>query len=394
MKRLFIPILIAFAVPCRSQWRDGYMSENILAFGTHDSSLFIGIGPDAFVGDPLVWRLISLAPNVVWRYADTGMDRSQGSPSIFVSLGRYFFAAPFGHRIYSTTDEGSHWNPLNAASPFCSNGAYLFAQYYAPTALIRSSDSGKNWDSVANIGVVHFATVGACVIAGVAGGIWRSTNDGITWAYFTTPISGQMTVMDSLLFIVGNGQLAKSTDSGSRWSVVPVDSAGVPEAVSCLATDGKNLFAGTPAGVLVSTDIGQHWQAKDDGLTYHNISTMAVFDTFLFIEVSKISLNNYFHAYYRPISELTGPPDAVQLPPLNDTIEIYPNPASGMVSIRSGGTSILGITVLNVLGENMLSIPYSHSSDISLDLSKLPSGTYFLRIETPKGSVLRKVIRE
>jgi hypothetical protein len=78
----------------------------------------------------------------------------------------------------------------------------------------------------------------------------------------------------------------------------------------------------------------------------------------------------------------------------SDSIEVYPNPAAGIVTILSGGTSILGVSILNVLGEAVLDIPNLRESDITLDISKLPSGTYFLRIQTSNGSVLRKVVRE
>ena len=78
----------------------------------------------------------------------------------------------------------------------------------------------------------------------------------------------------------------------------------------------------------------------------------------------------------------------------SDSIEIYPNPTTSQISIRSGGTLILGIRVLNVLGEQVLNISDQNSSDLSFDLSKLSQGTYFLEIETIRGTVLKKVIRK
>jgi len=83
-----------------------------------------------------------------------------------------------------------------------------------------------------------------------------------------------------------------------------------------------------------------------------------------------------------------------EMPQPSDTIAIYPNPASGAVTIFAGGTSIYGVRVRNVLGEQVLDMPSLHESNITLDLSKLPSGTYFLQIETEIGVALRKVIRK
>lgn len=207
--------------------------------------------------------------------------------------------------------------------------------------------------------------------------------------------------MDSLLFIVANGSVAESTDSGSNWTMVPVDSAGVPWYVNVLSTDGKNLFAGTKKGLLVSTDFGKTWQPHNDGFVdaYHNntmqVTVLGIFDTLLYAEVLCNNVDTFDELYVRPISELTGPPAAVaQASPPGDSIEVYPNPATGMVTIVSGGTSILGVQVLNVLGTEVVSLPVLRESAMTVDLSKLPSGTYFLEIETEEGTVLRKVVRE
>jgi hypothetical protein len=53
------------------------------------------------------------------------------------------------------------------------------------------------------------------------------------------------------------------------------------------------------------------------------------------------------------------------------------------------------VSVLSVLGvETGAGFRGPGSGQITLDLSQLPSGTYFLRIETSAGSVLRKIVRE
>jgi hypothetical protein len=104
-----------------------------------------------------------------------------------------------------------------------------------------------------------------------------------------------------------------------------------------------------------------------------------------------------YYLFDRTISDLVkpdSPSSVVQLPQPEDTIEIYPNPTMSQLSIRTGGTSILGVQVLNVLGVDVLDVPNEHASNLTLDLSKLLSGTYFLQIQTAEGLILRKVIRE
>ncbi len=401
MKRLIIPILfIAFAFPCSAQWKDAKFGDQILAFGVHNTSFFVGSVPYN-PNDPLVFRFDPTNPSL-WDNADSGIDRSQGNITSFASLGNYVFAGSHSARngpVYPSTNNGSQWGKAIVRAPIYSNGVYLFGTLLSAYGshlpnIVRSKNSGTTWDSVFNVDVNTFASIGICIFADTGNGILRSTDTGNTWSPISPPFVGVMTVMGSLLFIPGNGELAESTDNGTQWTTVAVDSAGVPKNVQCLATDGKNLFAGTPTGVLVSTDTGRDWQAENDGLlaSYKDISAIGVFDTLLFIDVSNIGPSSNFDAYYRPIREMVSKSAVASSPQPSDTISIYPNPAIGTVTILSGGTSIYRVSIVNMLGEKVLDMPHIHESNITLDLSKLPSETYFLQIETANGSVLRKVV--
>jgi len=408
MKHTLLLFLIFISSPCTAQWKNALFSDQVLAFGVHDTSLFVGEVPYTNL-QPILFRFDPATPSL-WIGSDTGISRNQGNVTSFASFGKYLFANVNNLFLYSSTNHGSNWEEDTVNPPIASSENYLFATsgfyngskviYY----IIRSRDSGKTWDSVMNILPSSFATKGSWIFANTGTAVWRSLDTGATWSQIHPLITGTITIMDSLLFIVGgNGQLAKSTDSGTDWSMVTVDSGSVPETVNCLATDGKNLFVGTPTGILVSTDTGKDWMFQNDSIagiyqyprTIEDVTQICVFDTFVFADVFYTPEPGRATSYYlmfRPISELTKPPDAVRQTPPGDTIEIYPNPATGMVTIFAGGTSILGVSILNVLGENVLDLADIRESDITLDISKLPSGTYFVRIETANGSVLRKVV--
>ncbi|MDP4199759.1 MAG: T9SS type A sorting domain-containing protein, partial [Bacteroidota bacterium] len=186
-----------------------------------------------------------------------------------------------------------------------------------------------------------------------------------------------------------NGPIIRSTDSGSNWTQLSLTAN-----TSRLASSGPYLFAGTDSGVYVSLDSGNTWRQENDGLgKYYQVNSLCVFDTLLFVNTA---LGFPYYTAMRPIREMVDTTkSAVAAGPVpQDTLSIYPNPATGLVTIFAGTIPIERVSVLNLLGVGVLNSPNPHTSELTLDLSELPSGTYILQIMTAKGTILRKVIRE
>ena len=130
MKQVIVSMFcIAFAIPCFAQWRDagfaGYDGSKVLAFGVHDTSLFVG---DSGAGRHLVYRWV---PPNTWGRADNGMDPSQGNVTSFATLGRYLFAGMTNSRGgpgpgYFTTNNGSSW--VQNGGDICVQIAPIFSE--------------------------------------------------------------------------------------------------------------------------------------------------------------------------------------------------------------------------------------------------------------------------
>jgi hypothetical protein len=380
-------------VPALAQWSyiDGGLGTagSTLAFGVHNDTLF-GSGTGAGLNS--VSRYIS--PQV-WAGADNGIDFSQGGITTFASLGPYFLAgsAPPSQGVCTlSTNNGASWVTV-LGGPVGTNGTYFFAQY--ATRIARSRDSGRSWEHLSPPAGNFYAGMGAYVLSATSSnGIWRSMDSGADWSRDTTPIA----TVNSIAFIGtvtfgANGPIIKSTDSGSHWTEITIPRRNV----SLLVSDSTFLFAGTDSGVYVSLDSGSSWREVNEGLPGKNgnpqVTALCVFDTLLVAGVDVGA--GYGYASARPIKEMVDTTQSgVQSvsEPTEDSIEIFPNPAAGIVTILSGGTSISGVSVLNVLGENVLALPNLRQSDISLDISKLRSGTYFFLINTGDGSVTRRVV--
>lgn len=131
----------------------------------------------------------------------------------------------------------------------------------------RSFDGGFTWLSAgrtnAPLSVRCYASNGTTVFAGAAidGGVYRSDDNGSSWAL---KVSLRSTVMD----IVASGDLVvagtadsgvyRSTDLGETWSRSATGLSA--DIVVSLAMLGDRLFAGTEDGIWVSTDSGGSWR--------------------------------------------------------------------------------------------------------------------------------------
>src|SRR5580698_7632325 len=102
MKQL-ITILIFFAsVPCAAQWKGPiFGNDQIIAFGVHDTSLFIS--SSSYVGLYTPWG------NHLWTEEDGGINFSDGNISSFATLGKYFFANIGTGFTFRSSDNGASW---------------------------------------------------------------------------------------------------------------------------------------------------------------------------------------------------------------------------------------------------------------------------------------------
>jgi len=71
-------------------------------------------------------------------------------------------------------------------------------------------------------------------------------------------------------------------------------------------------------------------------------------------------------------------------------INIYPNPTAGELRIESGGLRVKNIEIFDMQGRNLLLIT---SQEKTINISHLPSGVYFVKIQTEKGLCSKKVIK-
>jgi hypothetical protein len=79
---------------------------------------------------------------------------------------------------------------------------------------------------------------------------------------------------------------------------------------------------------------------------------------------------------------------------ITDYFSYYPNPAKQMLNLETKATIIVNsINIYNMLGQMVMAIPNAESVS-SIDVSDLKTGTYFIKVNTDKGTANAKFIKE
>lgn len=231
------------------------------------------------------------------------------------------YAATAGSGIFKSADGGGVWQLANgdpkAAMPklLGSNDARALAiaagKLYAGTSrgVFSSTDGGATWNAPQlqlatdaptrainqareNVrGLAIDPANSATVYAGTVGGVFKSTDSGLTSSPINTGLPNldlttglsattvqALAIANSTTLYAGttNG-VFKSTDSGGNWAA---KNTGLTDTrIQALVIDPQNaatLFAGTPSGVFKSTNGGDAWAANNAGLTSTAIRALAI----------------------------------------------------------------------------------------------------------------------
>ncbi len=311
---------------------------------------------------------ISSDNTVTWTPAYNGMCgliplsiRSAGGTDIFTSV-----SGGYGY-YYRSSDFGDTWDiGTNTGTPFAFNNYIYISQY---TGVIRSADNGATWQflydfgtgcSFYSMGTRLFATITCCetifysdddgvswtqcvllgpedfwgnVIMSITddgtnlyagtlnSGVLKSIDNGIHWTKLNFPTAGNIPVRVVLtngtyLYagtsnIYGDGTIIpvgiyRSGDEGVTWELVNNGLGSMD--IGAIVFAGTDLYAGTKAGVFMSTNNGDTWTAANDGFSVIPDATS------LYVSGNYIFVNNWAPAMGSPVYRraLTG--NAPELP--------------------------------------------------------------------------------
>ncbi len=353
----------------------------------------------------------------------------------------------WGGKINRSTDDGTTWERINSSM----NVGFLWAievdgdNIFAGTemGLYLSTDNGTTWNttSLVNKDVRSLLLHGDNLYAGVwGGGVYKSTDNGTTW---TSVSKGYTNASVNALVADGDGNIyagtfdygvLKSEDDGDNWTMLDIDTRFV---WSMVVNSSGTVFAGTYGeGVFKSLDGGTTWFRTNNNLGATHIYSMRkdtddniyatgwssgvyvlpgvdkeddwgslgmfgldVSSLYVDTETNRLFAGTADGNFYVNDSPLT----AVEDEPVAEVVEYglsqnYPNPFNPATTINFSlrENTNVRLAVYSILGEEVAVLINSNlnagTHNVSFDASKLSTGVYIYRIETPNFTDSKKMI--
>lgn len=295
--------------------------------------------------------------------------------------------------------------------------------------------------------------IGNAIFLGTKAGVYRSTDNGLTWTNVKLTIAGSssssdindMDVWNDTLYIAGGKRVAYSTDLGTTWTDGQQNSA---TSINCIAAKGStvylhfsgssqvlkttdggssystawtlpnnndvkkilihgNLFfyrqagnTGTYGGFYYSTDNAQTFSALSSGITYSNSMncedmTKTADGILGFWTTDAASAPPAYSGIYKlSYSDFPGVVTGSKSLSLNTIhLPVYPNPATEFITIS--GMDLIREFNINIVSTDGKIVHSAFTNAATIDVSELKAGLYFIHITDIKGDIRRtKFIKE
>lgn len=230
-----------------------------------------------------------------WQRSARGLSDPRLTAVVFAPQPSHLaFAATADGRLFQSEDGGERWqeclgwtglgliNALSVSPHFAADRTLFVATM---EGIFRSQDGGISWES-STFGLLDleilclacaptFAESEVLWAGSALGGFYRSRNGARSWrdAGLGLPdmavqcIAVSPTYAQDQTLYVGTERdgIYRSTDGAATWHALSPDLTGQTINALAISSDGRTLFAGTGAGVYVSSDGGQQWSLPAGG---------------------------------------------------------------------------------------------------------------------------------
>jgi photosystem II stability/assembly factor-like uncharacterized protein len=271
--------------------------------------------------------------------------------------------------------------------------------------------------------------------------VYKSTNKGDSWTTISQNFGGNLSHLkiapsdNQIMFAARGSQLYKTTDAGATdWDNITNPGGDINE-IAIHPTNPNSIAVTTTSSskVKVSFDGGETWEnyrknlpdfsaltvvwhdngadglyiGMDYGVYYidagltewqpfsNNLPNVIINE----LEIHTVTNEIYAGSYGRGLwvsptadaSEILGVAKNV----LAETITLYPNPAEDVLNIRVATPLTTSIKVFDASGKLVM---FKRNAEIvtslSMDIISLQSGVYFIRFNSEKGTITKKLLKQ
>lgn len=224
-----------------------------------------------------------------WKEINSGLENSYSTSftNSIISEGSEVYLASMNGFYYSS-DSGKNWInkkyknenlPISLNLPISTiikKDNIIYAGSWNEAGVIITSDNGDTWQTKSN--GVSTASVGLASdgenlfsINSDKGGFYFSSDDGDNWKQKNADMNVNYYCIhykNNKLLIGGEyGKLSSSLNKGDSWNNLEISSIFDSKTILyAIETIGSNIFAGTNQGLYYSSDNGNNWILKNDGL--------------------------------------------------------------------------------------------------------------------------------
>ncbi len=310
--------------------------------------------------------------------------------------------AILGDQCYRTSDGGETWQRLYVPGAYYSTADGIFyssssGKLLLLDSIIRiSTDMGNTWsDSLLYYGEIYAAWSPSHIVIPAQSflppydaSFLETMNGGITWDTInpqnTDDGGGRWLAIPgtSTCFEVDYGWyffVRRSDDYGHTWyPIANLTGDSLHYCTGIIKGDFSRLYIQTDTGMYVSVDSGVTWNF-DGGPTYLTNFSNDEFYSANGVTIAGETYNQYGGLYGGGLWEEIWPQAGVAenaSANSNNTLSIFPNPASGTLQIM--GAQPGEVHLFDLLGREVLHGVLSASGTLTLDVSSLPAGLYYI----------------
>lgn len=353
----------------------GYSGDNGLAINAefnNPSGIAIDELGNIFIADKINNRIrkIDISTGIITTFAGTGVAGFSGDGGkcdtaefngpydlCFDYLGNLYVADEANHRIRKI-------DTAHIITTIAGNGSTSFSGENGPA--IQAGISGVLGLCTDSVGNIYLAArfVGRVLKIDINGIITTIAGTGLGFATgdegpaIDAQINPQQVAFDNY----GNLYIA----DGYKANIRKVDKQGIIHAVTIDTVAGFNGDGGPAIGAQFKYPVA---------LGFDTCGNLYIADD-QNQRIRKISFNPACWPEAVPTTNSTTP------------ISIYPNPATTTLTITG---SINKVQIINMLGQTVYTNQYSNTTKITIDISSLPTGVYFVKVNE---GYVQKVVKE